>query len=422
PAKTIYGRLEACPTGYSGSMRAMLAKLIPHRSAAVAIVLCLFGAGLRLWQVRESLWLDELHTAWCAVGTLGEVAPRAAIGNQSPLFFWLEWLLLNVLGPSELSLRLPSIVAGSLLPLAVFLIAKRWRMDAAGLIAAALVALDPRSIFFATEARPYAAVQLLAVIHIALTAEIATQPRIRLRCIWVTLGVLLFYLHYTAALLIAAEVVFLALLRVGRPLQTPYRLSRLLCDLALEALLCLPAAGQLQAIFAHRANWTAFIEREPIWEAMHWISLPAWWWAVLVVAACVGTQRESKMGANPDWLGRVPFVFLVICWFAVPLGIAWLATWTDLARLFFPRYVAVVFPAAMLFAGLCAYAVPWRWVRLTIGLLTIGVATWSSGIIANPSRRPCDRRPQRGLARLCWLAEPTASANAIPRARCQRLD
>ena len=138
---------------------------------------------------------------------------------------------------------------------------------------------------------------------------------------------------------------------------------------------------------------------------MHWILLPAWWWAVLVVAACVGTRREAKMVANPDWLRRMPFLLLVTCWVVVPLGIAWLATWTDLARLFFPRYVAVVFPAAMLFAGLCVYAVPWRWVRLTIGLLTIGVATWSSGIITqirHDGRVTADRNEDwRGC--VAWL-------------------
>ena len=68
----------------------------------VLAVLVLVGAALRVWQARESLWLDELHTAWCALGSLAEVAPRAMIGNQSPLFFWFEWLLVQGFGPSEL--------------------------------------------------------------------------------------------------------------------------------------------------------------------------------------------------------------------------------------------------------------------------------------------------------------------------------
>ncbi|MBW8885306.1 MAG: hypothetical protein JF612_11170, partial [Planctomycetia bacterium] len=84
-----------------------------------AVGISLVGAALRIQPLGESLWLDELHTAWCAVGPLDEVAQRAAMGNQGPLFYWLEWLTLRLLGPNELSLRLISLLSASLLPLAV---------------------------------------------------------------------------------------------------------------------------------------------------------------------------------------------------------------------------------------------------------------------------------------------------------------
>src|SRR5437762_14037393 len=88
----------------------------PRWTLMALFLVVAIGAALRLWQARESLWLDELHTAWCAGGSLADVAPRAMIGNQSPLFFWLEWLIVRLLGSSEWTLRLPSIVAGPLLP------------------------------------------------------------------------------------------------------------------------------------------------------------------------------------------------------------------------------------------------------------------------------------------------------------------
>src|SRR6478672_5531677 len=92
----------------------------PRWAAITVGLICVISAGLRLWQARESLWLDELHTAWCAIGPLANVQPRAEIGNQSPLFFWLEWLMVKLLGENDLAVRLPSIVAGSLLTLAMF--------------------------------------------------------------------------------------------------------------------------------------------------------------------------------------------------------------------------------------------------------------------------------------------------------------
>src|SRR5262245_22650432 len=118
----------------------------------------LVAAAVRIEPLRESLWLDELHTAWCAVGSLDELAQRAAIGNQGPLFYWLEWLLLGLFGPSELALRLPSFLAGSMLPMAVYFFARRLGTAGMGVLAAALVAVDPLGIFYSSEARPYALV------------------------------------------------------------------------------------------------------------------------------------------------------------------------------------------------------------------------------------------------------------------------
>src|SRR5262245_33161677 len=262
----------------------------PRWSLAAAIGICILAATLRTSALRESLWLDELHTAWCALGPLGEAAERAAIGNQSPLYFWFQWLLVTFLGPSEFSLRFPSLVAGSLLPLAVFLVARRWSIEAAGLVAAGLTAVDPLCIFYATEARPYAVVQLLAVLHMGLTLRVAEEPTAAWRAWWVAGAAILFHLHYTTALLIVAEAVFLAVLFV----RESHRLVSPLVDLAIVAALCLPAIGNLMAIFSRRTNWAAFISREPLWTAIDWTPLPGWWWVVLLIVAGIGTLSAES--------------------------------------------------------------------------------------------------------------------------------
>src|SRR3954464_10090950 len=125
---------NACPTGYSSSMSwRAFSNCVSDWPFLAAVGISLVGAALRIQPLSESLWLDELHTAWCAVGPLDDVARRAAIGNQSPLYFWLEWFLVGILGPSEFSLRLLSIAAGSLLPIATFLLARRWSTAGVGL-------------------------------------------------------------------------------------------------------------------------------------------------------------------------------------------------------------------------------------------------------------------------------------------------
>jgi hypothetical protein len=362
------GQVEILPHQCAGK--------ISHRLslAAVALIAALAGA-MQVWQARESLWLDELHTAWCAAGPLAEVAPRAATGNQSPLFFWLEWLLVQACGPRELALRLPSIVAGTLLPLALYCVARRWTGQPwLGVLAAWLVVFEPRQLFnaaearhfyFATEARPYALVELLAVVHMAVFVELLARPGLGRRMLFVLGGVLLFHLHYTAVLLIPAEIALYLLFRALRPPPEAYAGRSLALDLFLMAAFCLPALGHLQEVFARRGNWTAFVHKQP---------------AVAIVTFWPGSLAAALVLVNADWftrraVDRQPLAAIaMLCWLLVPVSLAWLATASGLAPLLHWRYVAVTAPAATLLAALCVRLAPWKSLQIVLGL---GIAAFA---------------------------------------------
>jgi mannosyltransferase len=387
-------------------------------SLAALGLIALIGAALRLWQTRESLWLDELHTAWCALGSLAEVAPRAAIGNQSPLFFWFEWLLVRLLGPSELTLRLPSVLAGSLLPVVIYGLCRRWGQSSGiSLLAAALIVIDPLSIFFATEARPYALIQLLATLHIGVAAERFERPSPVLRILFVVGAVLLFHLHYTAALLLAAELALWVILAMNQPSSGRFRPAVLLVDWALIGLCCLPASHQLSAIFLRRANWKAFVPERSLGQPWELFDVLPWSYAALGLAVILLAQRIHSYGnrlqpADGSNAGKqARFRLLALCWFAVPVLSAWLATTTGLAHLYFPRYLAASAPATMLLAVLCVAAVPSRRGRLALGMSVLGLAIWLSGILPQirlDGRIIGDRREDWRSA-IAWLNSRLAS-------------
>jgi len=375
----------------------------------VLLALVCAGALLRLVQTRDSLWVDELHTAWTALGSLGDVLPRAAIGNQSPLFFWGQWLLVRLFGPSELTLRLTSVVAGSLLPLALCLLALRHTgARPVALAVAGLAAFDPLLLFFASEARPYAALQLLAVAHVGLLLETWRQPTRARRLGLVGGAALLFHWHYTAALLLLAEAAGYGLVCWRRRGALAYRPAQAGLDGLAAAALCLPAAPLLLAIFDRRHNWAEFIPQRPWWQMLD----PLPWSggaAVLVLgwlasALWRGRQAEPTPGAG-DQAQAGDFAVLVLSWLLVPLAAAWLLTRLDIARLFFPRYLAASAPAALLAAALCTELLPARWAKgLAAGLLVLaGVVT--SGIpqqLAIDGRALADRAEDwRGA--VAWL-------------------
>jgi hypothetical protein len=372
------------------TLRATAAKIFRDWPLLAALGICLVATALRIPPLRESLWLDELHTAWCALGPLDEVARRAAIGNQGPLFYWLEWLLANALGPSELSFRLISLISGSLLPLALFLFARRWSFITAGLVAAALIAFDSLSIFYATEARPYALLQLLTVTHLAIAAEISKSTTYRLRVAWIALGTAMFYVHFTAAILIAVEASFLFFARLmqirrsiaeGIVIGRNIGISDALIDVTIVGGLCLPQLANLRHVFAHRANWAIFVEKEPLWIALDWTPLPPWLWAGLLVLAVAAIARNLANKQSNNGLSGASIWLLTVWSFVAPIAIAWLATRADFTRLFFPRYLAGALPAAALCAGLCVGSLRSHAMRVIAALATITIAVWNGGAI-----------------------------------------
>jgi len=357
--------------------------LPPARSRwplAALAVLTLLGAALRLWQARESLWLDELHTAWCALGSLAEVAPRAAIGNQSPLFFWLEWLLVKLLGSSELTVRLPSLVAGSLLPVVLYELVRRWTRDAwLGVLAAWLVVVDPVQIFYATEARPYALVQLLAAVHVGLLAELIVRPRLWLHALFVGVGAVIFHLHYTAALLFLAEIGALVVRKSTVRDRDVCSGPLALAFLAI-ALLCLPATPHVLAVFERRANWELFVPRPRLQDL---VTLLPWSWTAIVVLAAVAFRwyQSPESAANKE---RSFAPVLALCWLLIPLLAAFALTWTDVARLFFLRYLIAIAPAGIVLAALAVGQAPWPRIRAAIGAVVAITALILPAISAVP--------------------------------------
>jgi hypothetical protein len=195
-------------------------------------------------------------------------------------------------------------------------------------------------------------------------------------------------------LIIAAEIVFLLLWRLAhRPIAG---IGQLLLDISVLGLLCLPEIGELQTIFAHRANWAAFIDRQPLRDAIDWFTLPAWSWIALTVFAMIGLGRQLTKGQVKELLHR-SLIWLVCCWLLLPIGLAWAATWADIARVFFPRYLVGVLPAAALLAGLCVQSIPRRSCMFLAAVATVVCGAWHGGGI--------DARGENWRGCIAWLNE-----------------
>ena len=135
---------------------------------AVPVVFCLVLGVATAWiSMQQSLWIDELHTAWTCSQGLDQVVPRAAIGNQTPLYFAWQWWLSRTFGQSEVCLRATSLLAWcGCLALLVVAIGRLVQAGGSRHLwwIVSLVALNRHQTFFASEARPYMLLSLVILL------------------------------------------------------------------------------------------------------------------------------------------------------------------------------------------------------------------------------------------------------------------
>jgi 4-amino-4-deoxy-L-arabinose transferase-like glycosyltransferase len=137
---------------------------------ATVAALTIGGLVLRLLAGR-SLWLDEATSITQAhMSFSGMWNSLRSSDVQPPLHDTLLWLINHVVGDSELAMRSPSLLAGTLLIPVVYAIGHDLWDRRTGLIAAVLTTVAPFAIWYSQEARMYAVFMLLT--SLALWAQV----------------------------------------------------------------------------------------------------------------------------------------------------------------------------------------------------------------------------------------------------------
>jgi uncharacterized membrane protein len=180
--------------------------------------LTLAAAALRFATLGvQSYHHDEIVTAsrvlrgsfWHAMDAVGfsESAP--------PLYYALAWLWTQVTGTGEAGLRSVSALAGVATVPVAFALGAQLSGRRAGIVAAALVAVNPMLVWYSQEARAYALFALLTALSLLYFVRALDQGRRRDFIAWGIASALALATHYFAAFPIAAEALWL-LRRRGR--------------------------------------------------------------------------------------------------------------------------------------------------------------------------------------------------------------
>jgi hypothetical protein len=121
------------------------------------------GALLRIPRMFDSLWYDEAFTARIAGLPAAQFLPAVQGDIHPPLWYALDWLSARLLGMSEAALRFPAYLAGLLLIVYGYRLAKALGLsERVALVYAALIAVLPAALYYSAEARGYTLLAVLA--------------------------------------------------------------------------------------------------------------------------------------------------------------------------------------------------------------------------------------------------------------------
>ncbi len=133
--------------------------------ALLALLTLVAGALRRYHLGQQSLWFDEADLVIRAREPLGQLLRNFVHpGENGPLYTLGLACWMKVFGTSEVAVRLPSAIAGTLAIPAFYGLGRALRGSRLGLIAAALLTISPYAHWYAQDAKMYSLLVLLTIV------------------------------------------------------------------------------------------------------------------------------------------------------------------------------------------------------------------------------------------------------------------
>jgi mannosyltransferase len=258
---------------------------VPTRALA-ATVLLLAVAGLGVYGMGRSLWLDE---AW--------VANSIQAPSLAGMFYYPDWLQVNpplflllaraavrVLGASNAAFRLVPLLLAVAAAAGMLAVSRRLLRPGFALLAAAVVAFDPTAIEYSRTLKPYSG-ELAAAALLLLTAVRYLQQPDRRRFLWLLAAI-------AAAMPLAYSAVFIV----------PGMVLAIAANGGLRrgAVLAALAGGVLLAMYWFSIRPNLAPELHDFWAADADHGMTAGLWAALAFCIATAIQMGRTLWSSPS--------------------------------------------------------------------------------------------------------------------------
>ena len=185
------------------------------------LLITLLAVVLRAIGLDSGLWYDEIRTLQDSVRSpLGRILTVFPGDNQHTFFSLLAHGSIAVFGDHPWSLRLPSMLLGSLTVPVLFLFAREFVGRTEALLASLLLAVSYHHVWFSQSARGYAALALLTVLSTWLLLRGLRRRQTSDFFLYAIAAALGIYTHVTMVFLVASHAL-LCVLPLGLPFVHP---------------------------------------------------------------------------------------------------------------------------------------------------------------------------------------------------------
>jgi uncharacterized membrane protein len=190
----------------------------------ILVAVILVGLGLRL-AVTRGIWLDEAISIHQARLSLHDLFRTLYFGDrQPPLHDLVLYFTIRAFGHSEFAVRLPSLIAGTLVIPVLYELGRELYDRRTGLVAAAFAAVSPVLIWYSQEVRMYEFVALFGLLALLMQLRVIRNASMLNWAGYILATAALLWSHYFGLVVIAVQqLVFIAVLvyrvRNGQPVK-----------------------------------------------------------------------------------------------------------------------------------------------------------------------------------------------------------
>jgi len=387
-----------------------------HRSMYIPLVITVLAAALRLFRLdARSFWLDEIFTA--RITHLRSFADLQATlrtePDQMPMYYLLTWLLRGM-GGSEVVVRMPSVIAGTLSVVVIYLLGRQLFRHRVGWVAGLLMACLPFAVWYGQEARGYALLILFSALQILAAFHVVTRGCARYWALLAVATVFALYTHYVA-LAATATIAFYITLSGVVSLRGYSLMRQFLYALLTWLVVVVAYAPWLANLQSFLGNAGLGFGRARGASGLNWSQLQVWLasldlHSILLALFLIGSASAAfKLFAGPWRAGSR----LVLFCMAVPVAAFAVRSHGDVTAIT-PRYFAFVYPEVVLAISLgiefslCQLALRLR-IRKSIAfvaVLTLVLLQITPSLAASYAHPKDD---YRGVARFIAGANPAHS-------------